>query len=117
MKKIILAISLLALATSVAAAAQGQRTYPSAVKAAHAMNAPAAQLFSTTGTIETFDPQSKMVELTTGTKYQLPKTADFRGLAIGEKVRITWNAQNPYGTSFSNGETDEFNANRLVVLH
>ncbi|UXN63703.1 MULTISPECIES: DUF1344 domain-containing protein [Phyllobacterium] len=112
MKKIILAISALALATGVAAAAQAPRSYPSAMRAAH----PAAQLFSTTGTVESLDPRSKTVQLTTGTKYQLPKTADLRGVAVGEKVRISWTAQDPYGTSFGNSESDEFHANRLVVV-
>lgn len=112
MKKILIVISALALTTGVAAAAQGQST----MKAVHTMNAPAAQMFSTTGTVESFDPQSKMVQLTTGTKYQLPRNADLRGVAIGSKVRISWKAQNPYGTSFGNGESDEFNATRLVVV-
>ncbi|MEK1853417.1 MAG: hypothetical protein AAAC48_16515 [Phyllobacterium sp.] len=116
MKKILIVISALALTTGVAAAAQGQRTYTSAMKAVHTMNVPAAQMFSTTGTVESFDPQSKMVQLTTGTKYQLPRNANLRGVAIGSKVRISWKAQDPYGTSFGNGESDEFNATRLVVV-
>jgi hypothetical protein len=109
MKNILLVISALALTTGVSAAAQG---HPSAMRATH----PAAQLFSTTGIVESFDPPSKTVQLTTGTKYQLPKTADLRGVAIGEKVRITWTAQDPYSTSFGNTESDEFHADRLVVV-
>lgn len=117
MKKMLLVISALVLTTGVATAAQGQRTYPSAMNAAHNMNAPAAQMFSTTGTVESFDPHSKMVQLTTGTKYQLPANANVQGVAIGSKVRITWKAQDPYGTSFGNNESDEFRATRLVVIH
>ena len=117
MKKMLLVISALALTTGVATAAQGQRTYTSAMKAVHTMNAPAAQMVSTTGTVESFDPQSKVVQLTTGTKYQLPTNANVRGVAIGSKVRITWKAQDPYGTSFGNNKSDEFRATRLVVIH
>jgi hypothetical protein len=108
MNKILLVISALALTTGVAGAAKGP---------VRAMNSPAREVFSTTGTVESFDPQSKTVQLTTGTKYQLPTNANLRGVAIGEKVRITWNAQDPYGTSFGNGESDEFHATRLVVVH
>ena len=117
MKKVLLSFSALALMTAAAAAAQGHPGYMSAMNAAHATKAPASQMYSTTGTVESFDPRSKTVQLTSGTKYQLPRNADFRGLAIGEKVRISWKAQDPYGTSFGNGESDEFNASRIVIMH
>ncbi|MEK1888719.1 MAG: DUF1344 domain-containing protein [Phyllobacterium sp.] len=115
MKKLLLVISALALTTSYAAA-QGQGTYISTIKSVRAMHAPAPDVFSTTGTIEWADPQSKTVQLTTGTKYQLPANASFRGIAAGEKVRITWKGQDPYNTSFGNSESDEFHATRMVVV-
>jgi len=117
MKAILASISILVLTTAAASAAQMHPGHVSSIDTARATRAPADQMYSTTGTIESFDPRSKTVQLTTGTKYQLPRNADFRGLAIGEKVRITWKAQDPYGTSFGNGESDEFNATRMVVVH
>ncbi|MRG56782.1 DUF1344 domain-containing protein [Phyllobacterium sp. SYP-B3895] len=114
MKKLLLVISALAL-TAGLASAQGQRTYTSTVKSVRAMHSP--DMFSTTGTIEWVSPQSRTVQLTTGTKYQLPANADFRGIAAGEKVRITWKGQDPYNTSFGNGESDEFHAAKMVVVH
>ncbi len=74
-------------------------------------------MVSTTGTVESLDPQSKVVQLTTGTKYQLPTNANVWGVAIDSKVRITWKAQDAYGTSFGNNKSDKFRATRLVVIH
>ena len=114
MKRLFASIPALVLMTAAAAAAQ---LHPGSMNTARATGAPAGQMYSTTGTVESFDPRSKTVQLSSGTKYQLPSNADFRGLAIGEKVRITWKAQDPYGTSFGNNESDEFNASRLVIVH
>ncbi len=118
MKKFIVTISALLL-TAGTVAAQGASLYSPAMNAVYKKTAhpSVTDVHSTTGTVESFNPKSKTVQLTSGTIYQLPRNADFRGVAIGEKVRITWDAQNPYGTSFGNNETDEFNAIRLVIVH
>ena len=54
-----------------------------------------AGTFTATGVIESLNAKANTVQLAHGDSYQLPAGTDLSGLTAGQRVQVTWDAQNP----------------------
>lgn len=54
-----------------------------------------AGTFTSTGVVESINSKANTLRLRNGDAYRLPANADLSGLTRGQRVHVSWNAQNP----------------------
>lgn len=85
------------------------RTILAAAVAASVMTAASiasAGTFTSTGVIESLNTKTKTVRIQDGDAYRLPAHVDISGLTPGQRVHVSWNAQNPSSTDHRSGSDE-----------
>lgn len=54
-----------------------------------------AQAFTAVGVVQSVNARTNTVQLRNGDSYRLPAGTDLSGLTAGQRVQVTWRAQNP----------------------
>ncbi|MGH6763455.1 MAG: hypothetical protein ACRECW_17915 [Phyllobacterium sp.] len=64
-----------------------------------------AEAFTAVGVVESVNPYSNTVQIQGGDSYKLPAGTDLSGLTAGQRVQVTWRAQNPITIEGRNRDT------------